>query len=250
MEKLTGMEMKEKIILHLGTNDLLALSSTNKEFFKLCTAPKLWSAKPTGHNLLWGYDSERVLARLNMKRYRDLQVVTISSRYGHCRPMGEWVKLLTAIQTLPKLLSLNLECDLSTVEPWLLADLITTTHCVSLEMCHGVDYDKQIAVIESLADPISVTRHLTLKDLDLRQAMPHCRSMLDALKLLWSIEIYDRCLNESQLRVLRLAKSSGRVGCARRDFIPGEKCRFHSRAREEELDASFARFWANAEMNN
>ena len=77
------VELREEIILHLGTNDLLALSGTNKEFFKLCTAPKLWSANPTGHNLLWGYDSERVLARLNMERYRDPKVVTISSRYGH-----------------------------------------------------------------------------------------------------------------------------------------------------------------------
>ena len=33
------VELREEIILHLGTNDLLALSGTNKEFFKLCTAP-------------------------------------------------------------------------------------------------------------------------------------------------------------------------------------------------------------------
>ena len=127
--------------------------------------------------------------------------------------------------------------------------MVTTTHCVSFELCQGVTQEQQIEVINSLANPISITRHLTLKDLDLKQMMPHCRSMLDALKLLWSLEIYDRCLNERQLRVLRLVRSSNNLGCIRKDYTPGEKCRFHSKAREEALDASFARFWANAGMD-
>ena len=117
-------ELKEMIIRQLGLSELLALSATNREFYGLCTKPKLWTGKETGGNLLWGSDSNRVLARLTMDKYRCLREVTISSRYGHGRPMTDWVELLTAIQTLPKLLCLNLEGDLTSVEPWLLADLV------------------------------------------------------------------------------------------------------------------------------
>ena len=56
------VELKERIIKHLGLYDLLALSETSKEFYNLCTNPKLWCEKRTGDNYLWGYDSARVLA--------------------------------------------------------------------------------------------------------------------------------------------------------------------------------------------
>ena len=131
-----------------------------------------------------------------------------------------------------------------------MADMVSGTHCVSFEMCQGVNLEQQIAVINSLANPISITRHLVLKDLDLKQTMPFCRSMLDALKLLWSLEVYDRCLSERQLRVLRMVRSLNNLGCIRKDYTPGEKCKFHSRVREEALDASFERFWANAGMDD
>ena len=56
------LELKERIIKYLGLYDLLALSETSKEFYELCTHPKLWCEKRTGNNFLWGYDSARVLA--------------------------------------------------------------------------------------------------------------------------------------------------------------------------------------------
>ena len=159
------------------------------------------------------------------------------------------MELLTAIQTLPRLLCLNLEGDLTSVEPWLLADLVSGLHCVSFELCFGVDQEKQIAVINSLATPTSVTRHLTLKDLDLQHTMHICRSMLDALKYLWHLEVDDRCLSERQLRVLRLIKSSSKLVCIRKDFDPSEICKFHTKARQEALDAGFERFWAAVQMD-
>ena len=243
------LELKEKIIKKLYLYDLLALSETSKEFYELCTKPSLWSKKATGNNFLWGHDSARVLARLNMERYRNLIDVTISSRYGFTQPMSDWVELLTAIQTLPKLLSLSLEVDMTTVEPWLIADMISGIHCVHIEMSFGLDHAKQVAIIERLACPTAITRHLVLKDVNLHQTMI-CRSMLSALKLLWCLEVDDRCLNAAQLRVLTLVRSSTNLRCIRRDFDAQEKCRFHTRAREEVLAANFARAWAAAGLGN
>ena len=244
------VELKELIIKHLDKSGLLALSSTNREFYELCTMPALWSEEATGGNFLWGNDSNRVLARLNMDRYRNLVAVTISSMYGYNRPMTDWVELLTAIQTLPKLLCLNLEGDITSVEPWLLADLVSGLHCVSFELCFGVTQEMQTAVINSLASPTCVTRHLTIRDLDLQHTMHICRSMIDALKYLWHLDIDDRCLSDRQLRVLNLIRSSSKLVCVRRDFDPNEICRFHTRARKDALDAEFQRFWAAAGMDN
>ena len=53
-------ELKEMIIRQLGLSELLALSATNKEFYELCTKPKLWTGKETGGNLLWGAPVECV----------------------------------------------------------------------------------------------------------------------------------------------------------------------------------------------
>ena len=244
------VELKERIIKHLGLYDLLALSETSKEFYNLCTHPKLWCEKRTGDNYLWGYDSARVLARLSLDRYRNLIQVTISSRYGYIRPRSDWVELLTALHVLPKLVSLSLEGDLSQAEPWMLADLISTVHCVSLEMCFGVDLAKQEAIINSLACPTSITRHLILKDVDLRQTMHLCKSLVKALKLLWCLEVDDRCLSEKQLNVLNLLRASSGFKCIRNDFRSEEKCKYHTQAREAALRAGFARAWAAAGMDN
>ena len=70
-------ELKEKIVKYLDVNTLLALSATNKEYYELCTMPKLWAEMGTGNMFLWGQDSTRVLARLAMPRYRHLIHVTI-----------------------------------------------------------------------------------------------------------------------------------------------------------------------------
>ena len=243
-------EIKEMIVKYLGANSLLSLSATNKEFHELCTKPELWAEMRTGDMFMWGRDSTRVLARLTMPRYIHLIQVTISSRHADIRPMEDWTELLTALNTLPKLSSLHLEADLSNVEPWVLADIVSTTHCVTLELCHNLDYDRQVAIINSLASPISITRHLVVKDVNVTDAMHLCRPMLNALKLLWTLEIDERCLSRSQLKVLRLVRSSGSMKCIRRDFRPDVKCRYHTKKREEVMAARFARVWAAAGMNN
>ena len=243
-------ELKEMIVKNLGTDSLLALSATNREFFELRTRPKLWAEMRTGSMFLWGHDSTRVLARLTLPRYRHLIQVTISSRYADIRPMMDWTELLTALTTLPKLTALYLQADLSNVEPWVLADIVSTTHCVELEMCFNLDYDRQVAIINSLASPICITRHLIVKDVDLTQALHLCKPMLNALKLLWSLEIDDRCLSRSQLKVLRLVRATRSLKSIRKDFHPDVKCRYHTKEREEAMAASFERVWAAAGMND
>ena len=54
-------ELKEKIVKYLDVNTLLALSATNKEYYELCTMPKLWAEMRTGNMFLWGQDSTCLL---------------------------------------------------------------------------------------------------------------------------------------------------------------------------------------------
>ena len=243
-------ELKEKIVKYLDVNTLLALSATNKEYYELCTMPKLWAEMRTGNTFLWGQDSTRVLARLAMPRYRHLIHVTISSRYSQRPSMMDWTKLLTALTTLPKLMALHLQADLSTVEPWVVADIVSTTHCVTLEMNFNLNYDMQVAIINSLATPTCITRHLVVKDVDLTQALHLCRPLLNALKLLWCLEIDDRCLSRSQHKVLRLVRSSSSMVCIRRDFNPDVICKYHTKEREAAIAEGFARVWAAAGMDD
>merc|ERR1711888_121418 len=143
----------------------------------------------TGNMFLWGQDSTRVLARLAMPRYRHLIHVTISSRYSQRPSMMDWTKLLTALTTLPKLMALPLQADLSNVEPWVVADIVSTTHCVTLEMNFNLDYDMQVAIINSLATPTCITRHLVVKDVDLTQAMHLCNGLLSLLRVVSAFNI-------------------------------------------------------------
>ena len=117
-------------------------------------------------------------------------------------------------------------------------------------MNFNLDYDMQVAIINSLATPTCITRHLVVKDVDLTQALHLCRPLLNALKLLWCLEIDDRCLSRSQHKVLRLVRSSSSLGCIRRDFNPDVTCKYHTKEREAAIAEGFARVWAAAGMDD
>ena len=252
---LTGMptELKKMIIDCLGFNALLSLSATSKDFHQLCTEAVNWFPTQCGGPHEWGEASERFLAKLEMDRFQKVTRVDICSRYGETKTSEEWLRLMTALHCLPKMLCLNLDCDLTGIEPWLLADMVSSFHCVQFDFSWGITASHIQMMATFMKDPTCITRHLRLHNVDLSVAISCCQDMVSALKLLWCFEADERCLGVTQLAVLREGNARGMFTCRRRDYNPQEVCRYHNsrwiearKRREEQTLADFEVIWNEA----
>ena len=246
-------ELKKIIVGHLGLSSLLSLSATNKELHQLCTEAEDWFPVRCGGSNEWGEDSDRLLTKLEMERFSKVTRVDICSRYGETKSSEEWLRLMTAMHCLPKLLSVNLDCDLTGIEPWLFADMISSFHCVQFEMCWGITKGHIETLVSFMKDPTCVTRHLRVHNVDLSIALSSCQDMLSALKFLWCFEVDERCLGVAQHAVLREGKERSLFICRRRDFNPQKICRYHNpgwikakEQRDRETRAEFEALWNEA----
>ena len=228
-------EIKQEIINYLGTDALLALSGTCKELNEMCTHPDLWAQRKVGANYAWGLDSSKLLKMLDLERFSRLEKLEISSWLGQRKPPCCWNEMLTCVMTLPKLLALHIEADVSNVAPHILGDMVEVIHCVTLNLMNTLSVHQKVAIMKRLASTKCVTRHLSIYATNLHDLWHRnlCQLQIMTMRLLWSIDFSEGCMSEKQNIMFTELTRQGKLRCIRKDLNNEglQECRYHTRNR-------------------
>ena len=137
--------------------------------------------------------------------------------------------------TLPKLLALHLEADVSNVDPHTLGDMIGGIHCVTLNLMNTLTKRQKLVILRNLASTKCITRHLSILATNIQDLWHFdiCHLQITAMRLLWDIDFSLGCMSEKQQRAFSDLTQRGTLKCIRKDSNKdgNQECRYHTRSR-------------------